>query len=48
MRGAWQMGATEWQPLAWTYHMLEEVLVAATLISAAVCVVMFATIGGFA
>jgi len=47
MRSAWEMGATEWQPLAWTYHMLEDILVAAAIISTAACVVMFAAIGGF-
>jgi hypothetical protein len=47
MRGAWEMGATEWQPLAWTYHMLEDILVAAAIISAAVSMFLFAAIGGF-
>lgn len=47
MRGAWEMGATEWQPFAWTYHMLEDILVGATIVSVAVCIVMFLVIGGF-
>jgi hypothetical protein len=47
MRSAWEMGAGEWQPLAWTYHMLEEILVAAAVISAITCVVGFVAIGGF-
>ena len=47
MRAPWEHGATEWQPRAWTYHQLEEVLIAAALLSIVVCVVMFVTIGGF-
>src|SRR6185436_1120328 len=47
MRSPWERGATEWQPPAWTYHLFEEVLVGAALISVLVCVVLFVTIGGF-
>jgi hypothetical protein len=48
MRAPWEHGATEWQPHAWTYHSLEEVLIAAALISVVTCLVLFVTIGGFA
>jgi hypothetical protein len=47
MRGPWQRGATEWEPPAWTYHLFEEVLVGAAMISVVVCLVLFVTIGGF-
>jgi DNA primase-like protein len=47
MRGPWQRGATEWEPPAWTYHLFEEVLVGAAMISVFVCLVLFVTIGGF-
>jgi hypothetical protein len=47
MRGAWEMGATEWQPFAWTYHMLEDILVGASIVSVVVCIVLFLAIGGF-
>jgi hypothetical protein len=47
MRAPWQHGAGEWQPRAWTYHRLEEVLIVAALISIVVSAVMFVTIGGF-
>jgi hypothetical protein len=47
MRAAWEMGATEWQPLAWTYHMLEDVLIGAAIVSIFVCTVLFVAIGGF-
>jgi hypothetical protein len=47
MRTPWERGATEWQPLAWTYNFAEDVLVAASLISIVVCVLLFLTVGGF-
>jgi len=47
MRAAWEMGATEWQPLAWTYHMLEDILIGAALVSMVVCTVLFLIFGGF-
>jgi hypothetical protein len=47
MRTPWERGATEWQPPAWTYHLFEEVLVGAALISVLACIVLFVTIGGF-
>jgi hypothetical protein len=47
MRTPWERGATEWQPPAWTYHLFEEVLVGAALISILVCIALFVTIGGF-
>jgi hypothetical protein len=47
MRAPWEHGATEWQPQGWTYHRLEEVLIAAALVSVVICMVLFLTIGGF-
>jgi DNA primase catalytic core, N-terminal domain len=47
MRGPWEMGLTEWQPLAWTYHMLDEILIGAAIVSIVVCTVLFLAIGGF-
>ena len=47
MRTPWERGATEWQPPAWTYHLLEEVLIGAAVISVFVCLGLFVTIGGF-
>jgi hypothetical protein len=47
MRTPWERGATEWQPPAWTYHLFEEVLVGAALISVFACLALFVTIGGF-
>lgn len=47
MRQPWERGATEWQPIAWTYHRFEEVLVAAALLSLLVLMVLFVTVGGF-
>jgi DNA primase catalytic core, N-terminal domain len=47
MRTPWERGATEWQPPAWTYHTLEEILIGAALVSAVTCVVLFVTVGGF-
>jgi hypothetical protein len=47
MRAPWEHGATEWQPEAWTYHRLEEVLIAAAVVSVAACTILFLTIGGF-
>jgi hypothetical protein len=41
------MGATEWQPLAWTYHMLEDILIGAAIVSIVVCTALFLAIGGF-
>jgi hypothetical protein len=48
MRGAWERGATEWQPPAWTYHLFEEVLIGAAIVSVVVCTVLFVAVGGFA
>jgi hypothetical protein len=48
MRGPWAMGLTEWQPLAWTYHMLEDILIGAAIVSILVCTVLFLVMGGFA
>jgi DNA primase-like protein len=47
MRGPWAMGLTEWQPIAWTYHMLEDILIGAAIISIPVCTALFAIMGGF-
>jgi hypothetical protein len=47
MRTPWERGATEWQPTAWTYHMFEEVLIGAALVSLLTCMVLFVTVGGF-
>ncbi len=47
MRGAWEMGLTEWQPLAWTYHMLEDIVIGAAILSIVVCTALFLAIGGF-
>jgi hypothetical protein len=47
MRQPWERGLTEWQPTAWTYHRLEEVLIGAALVSLVVCMVLFVTVGGF-
>ena len=38
---------TEWQPIAWTYHMLEDILIGAAIVSIAVCTVLFVVMGGF-
>jgi hypothetical protein len=48
MRAAWERGLTEWQPIAWTYHMLEDILIGAALVSMVVCTVLFLMFGGFA
>lgn len=48
MRGPWARGLTEWQPSGWTYHLLEEILIGAALISSATCVILLFTVGGFA
>jgi hypothetical protein len=48
MRGPWEMGLTEWQPIAWTYHMFEDILVGAAIVSIPVCIVLFLIMGGFA
>jgi hypothetical protein len=47
MRPPWARGATEWQPPAWTYHIVEEVLIGAAVFSAVFCFALFLTIGGF-
>jgi DNA primase catalytic core, N-terminal domain len=47
MRAAWERGLTEWQPIAWTYHMLEDILVGAALVSIVVCTALFLMMGGF-
>jgi hypothetical protein len=47
MRGPWEMGLTEWQPLAWTYHMLDDILIGAAIVSIVLCTVLFMAIGGF-
>jgi hypothetical protein len=47
MRAVWERGLTEWQPIAWTYHMFEDILVGATLVSIVVCTALFVMIGGF-
>jgi hypothetical protein len=47
MRAAWERGLTEWQPIAWTYHMLEDILIGAALVSMVVCIVLFLIFGGF-
>jgi DNA primase-like protein len=47
MRAAWERGLTEWQPIAWTYHMLEDILIGAALVSIVVCTALFLMIGGF-
>ena len=42
------MGLTEWQPPAWTYHMLEDILIGAAVASASpVCTALFLIMGGF-
>jgi hypothetical protein len=41
------MGLTEWQPLAWTYHMLEDILIGAAIVSILACLVLFLVMGGF-
>jgi hypothetical protein len=41
MRAPWQHGAGEWQPLAWTYHRFEEVLIGAAVVSLVVAVILF-------
>lgn len=48
MRQPWERGATEWQPIAWTYHRFEELLIGAAIVSLVVCLVLFVTVGGFA
>ena len=47
MREPWARGSGEWQPIGWTYHRLEEVLVGAALASAVTCIVLLMTMGGF-
>ena len=47
MRAPWMTGAGEWQPSAWTYHQLEEVLIGAACLSIPVLLVLFVAIGGF-
>lgn len=47
MRGPWERSMTEWQPIAWTYHMLDDILIGAALVSIFVCTILFVTIGGF-
>ncbi len=47
MREPWARGSGEWQPVGWTHHRLEEILVGAALASALTCVVLWMTIGGF-
>jgi hypothetical protein len=47
MRLPWVRGSGEVQPEGWTYHRLEEILVGAALVSAAICVVLLMTVGGF-
>lgn len=47
MRLPWARGSGEVQPAGWTYHHLEEILVGAALVSAAVCLVLLMTVGGF-
>jgi hypothetical protein len=48
MRQVWEIGSTEWQPPAWTYHRLEEVLIGAALISIVVLVATFLASGALA
>ena len=47
MRLPWVRGSGEVQPGGWTYHRLEEIVVGAALVSAAICVVLLMTVGGF-
>jgi hypothetical protein len=47
MRLPWVRGSGEVQPEGWTYHRLEEIVVGAALVSAAICVVLLMTVGGF-
>jgi hypothetical protein len=47
MRLPWSRGSGEVQPEGWTYHRLEEVVVGAALVSAAICLVLLMTVGGF-
>ena len=47
MRLPWVRGSGEVQPVGWTYHRLEEVLIGAALVSALICLVLWMTLGGF-
>ena len=47
MRPPWERGSTEWQPPAWTYHIVEDILIGAAVFSAVVSLVLFLTVGGF-
>ena len=47
MRLPWVRGSGEVQPVGWTYHRLEEILIGAALVSAVVCIVLWMTVGGF-
>lgn len=47
MRLPWVRGSGEVQPEGWTYHRLEEIVVGAALVSAAICLVLLMTAGGF-
>jgi hypothetical protein len=47
MRLPWARGSREVQPAGWTYHHMEEIFVGAALVSAAVCLVLLMTVGGF-
>jgi hypothetical protein len=44
MRAPWQHGAGEWQPLAWTYHRLEGVLIGAAVVSIVVSAILFVAV----
>lgn len=48
MRSPWEYGSTEWQPPAWTYHLVEDILIGAAPVSFLVCIGLFAVIFGFA
>jgi hypothetical protein len=47
MRAPYMHGSDESQPVAWTYHRLENLEIAAVLISVAILIGLFLTIGGF-
>ena len=47
MRLPWVRGSGEVQPVGWTYHRLEEILIGSALVSAVVCIVLWMTVGGF-
>ncbi len=47
MRAPYLHGSTEWQPPAWTYHRIEDLLIGAAVVSMVILFALFMTIGGY-